>query len=101
MASNHAKGGKRSSVDADDLSRSKKLKKTDGFADDMQNPYLDHLREDGAANGLDGMERHKTTAAQAAKAEDAALNPFTKRPHSQRYFSILETRRNLPVHKQR
>lgn len=103
MASNHTKGEKRFSVDADELSR-KKFKKSDGLADDMHNPYLAHLHENGVADGfgpLAGMERHQTTVAQAAKAEDAAVNPFTGCAHSRRYFKILQTRRDLPVHKQR
>ncbi|KAF3070805.1 putative pre-mRNA-splicing factor ATP-dependent RNA helicase prp43 [Daldinia childiae] len=46
-------------------------------------------------------ERRKTTAKQASKAEDGDNNPFTGEPHSQQYFNILKSRRNLPVHKQR
>ncbi|KAK7422864.1 DEAH-box ATP-dependent RNA helicase prp43 [Neonectria punicea] len=102
------KGGKRSSADADDSSR-KKSKKEDG-ADDKYNPYLAHMH--GNRNGGYGeelpsdspfadMRRHKTTAKQAAKAEDLDSNPFTGRPHSQKYFQILQGRRGLPVHKER
>lgn len=73
------------------------------------NPYLAHMRDGQNGNGVEpspdsplaGMKRHHTTAKQAAKAEDNDSNPFTGRPHSQKYFQILETRRNLPVHKQR
>ncbi|OTA53697.1 P-loop containing nucleoside triphosphate hydrolase protein [Hypoxylon sp. EC38] len=46
-------------------------------------------------------ERRKTTAKQAFEAENSDNNPFTGEPHSQQYFNILKTRRNLPVHKQR
>ncbi|UZP42562.1 hypothetical protein NXS19_010378 [Fusarium pseudograminearum] len=47
------------------------------------------------------MKRQHTTAKQAAKAEDSESNPFTGRPHSQKYFQILQSRRDLPVTKQR
>ncbi|KAH7159682.1 P-loop containing nucleoside triphosphate hydrolase protein [Dactylonectria estremocensis] len=101
-----AKGGKRSSADADDSSR-KKSRKEDG-ATDKHNPYLAHMY-DNESNGdgfssdspLAGMRRHQTTAKEASKAEDSASNPFTGRPHSQKYFQILQGRRDLPVHKQR
>lgn len=100
------KGGKRSSADADDSSR-KKSRKEDG-ADAKFNPYLAHMYDNGS-NGnepspdspLAGMKRHQTTAKEAEKAEDSEYNPFTGRPHSQKYFQILEGRRDLPVHKQR
>ncbi|KAI1659215.1 P-loop containing nucleoside triphosphate hydrolase protein [Daldinia decipiens] len=46
-------------------------------------------------------EQRKTTAKQASEAEDGDNNPFTGEPHSQQYFNILKSRRNLPVHKQR
>lgn len=76
------------------------------------NPYLAHMYDNGDANGtgadeapahspLAGMKRRDTTAKQASKAEDSETNPFTGRAHSQRYFQILQTRRDLPVHKQR
>ena len=45
--------------------------------------------------------RHATTAAMAEKAEDGPTNPFNGQPLSNKYFSILKTRRNLPVHVQR
>ena len=32
--------------------------------------------------------------------QDGPANPFTHRPHSQRYFDILKQRKNLPVHQQ-
>ncbi|PNS18406.1 pre-mRNA-splicing factor ATP-dependent RNA helicase PRP43 [Sphaceloma murrayae] len=89
--------------------------------DPSDNPYLAHMRED-AANGygnesngksrgsyngkaagsaIPGMLRHQTTSKLAKVAEDGPANPFTGRQLSDRYFSILKTRRNLPVHQQR
>lgn len=80
--------------------------------DPRNNPYLAHMYE-GQSNGyssgtvtpptrtgtpLDKMERHKSTSKQAQAAEDGDINPFTGRPFSERYISILKTRRNLPVH---
>lgn len=81
--------------------------------DDKHNPYLAHMYENGGNDGengadeapahspLAGMRRRATTAKQAEKAEDLDVNPFTGRPHSQKYFQILQGRRDLPVHKQR
>ncbi|POR31720.1 Putative pre-mRNA-splicing factor ATP-dependent RNA helicase prp43 [Tolypocladium paradoxum] len=89
-------------ADADDFSR-KKAKKGEESAD-KHNPYLAHMHDDDGTDGhgpLAGMKRHETTAKQAAKAEDSDVNPFTGRAHSQQYFRILQTRRELPVHKQR
>lgn len=78
------------------------------------NPYLAHWNNgngDTDSNGysdripkgspLAHFERRRTTAKQAAEAEDSDNNPFTGEPHSQQYFNILKSRRNLPVHKQR
>ncbi|CAK7244187.1 MAG: DEAH-box ATP-dependent RNA helicase prp43 [Sporothrix thermara] len=81
------------------------------------NPYLAHLDDDngvsssgsgsGSGSGSDsaagfaGMKRHQTTAEQASRVEHEQYNAFTNRPHSQKYFGILETRKSLPVHKQR
>ncbi|KAF4954626.1 hypothetical protein FSARC_12066 [Fusarium sarcochroum] len=104
------KGGKRSSADADESTR-KKAKK-DGADDESYNPYLAHMYENGnGSNGhgeepspdspFAGMKRQQTTAKQASKAEDSESNPFTGRTHSQKYFQILQGRRDLPVHKQR
>lgn len=86
---------------------------------DMANPYLAHMYENGSSNGysdsgyassttngrggsLSSLKRHATTAKQAKVAEDGPDNPF-KPGHnlSDRYFSILKTRRDLPVHAQR
>ncbi|KAK4662610.1 DEAH-box ATP-dependent RNA helicase prp43 [Podospora pseudopauciseta] len=92
------KGTKRSSVESD-AQDSKRIK-----TDDKPNPYLAHLNMDGAndfKSPLDEMERHNTTALQAAKAEDSDINPWTGKPHSENYFKILKTRRDLPVSKQR
>ncbi|KAG5929831.1 DEAH-box ATP-dependent RNA helicase prp43 [Claviceps africana] len=107
--SNESKPAKRASADADETCR-KKSRKGGADSGEKYNPYLAHMNQDGT-NGYDdepspgsilaGMTHRETTAAQAAKAEDSATNPFTGQPHSQQYFSILETRRNLPVHKQR
>ncbi|KAK3950816.1 pre-mRNA splicing factor ATP-dependent RNA helicase [Pseudoneurospora amorphoporcata] len=107
MASHDDRGVKRSNMEdnaAQDLKRIKRAENGDA-APEKYNPYLAHLNEDGN-NGdfespLDSFERHQTTAAQAAQAEDSELNPWTGQPHSQRYFDILKTRRDLPVHKQR
>ncbi|KAK1242127.1 hypothetical protein MKX07_000113 [Trichoderma sp. CBMAI-0711] len=100
------RGAKRASADSDEPS-SKKTK-----MDGKPNPYLAHMYEEENGWGsstsepspnspLAGMKRRQTTAQQAAKAEDSDTNPFTGRPHSQKYFQILQTRRELPVHKQR
>ncbi|KAG8627828.1 hypothetical protein KVT40_003701 [Elsinoe batatas] len=87
--------------------------------DPSKNPYLAHMHDDaenvyengsngysnGASRGngpsIPGMKRHQTTSKLAKTAEDGPLNPFTGRQLSDRYFSILKTRRNLPVHQQR
>jgi len=81
--------------------------------DPASNPYLAHMnngddngysngRSNGnAKDGLTHFKRHTTTAEQAAKAEDGPSNPFNGNNLSERYFGILKTRRNLPVHAQR
>lgn len=100
------KSGKRASQDTEDSNR-KKLKK--GEEDGSYNPYLAHMYEqDGAGTDgpspnspFAGFKRRQTTAKQAEKVEDLDENPFTAQGHSQKYFQILQTRRNLPVHKQR
>ena len=53
------------------------------------------------ASSVAGFPRHKSTAAMAKKAEDGPNNPFNGQPLSTQYFSILKTRRDLPVHQQR
>lgn len=50
---------------------------------------------------MKGMKRHATTTNQAKSAEDGPANPFNGNQLSERYFGILKTRRNLPVHAQR
>lgn len=78
-----------------------------------ENPYLAHLEPsqrmtggDAAAasssstsDALTGFLPHKVTANQILKALEAPLNPFTPtaRPYSQKYKSILEKRKKLPV----
>lgn len=89
--------------------------------DPKANPYLAHMYEDSVesssysngyeqpirSNGtgkipmLTKFIRHDTTAAMAKEAEDGPNNPFSGKPLSSQYFSILKTRRNLPVHSQR
>lgn len=82
------------------------------------NPYLAHDAEymanaepyNRARNGaqmaeesemLAKLERRHTTASQAIALEDGQINPWTQKPHSQKYFNILEKRRDLPVSQQR
>jgi pre-mRNA-splicing factor ATP-dependent RNA helicase DHX15/PRP43 len=85
-----------------------------GDMDPSTNPYLAHMYEveqpsNGYSNGngssknsgLSHLKRHQTTALQAHAAEDGPNNPFNNVPLSSRYFNILTTRRDLPVHKQR
>ena len=105
------KGEKRSSAEMEETSR-KKVKKEE--QPEKYNPYLAHMYEGNGdmTNGFKsnepspdspfaGMKRRDTTAKQAAKIEDLDSNPFTAKPHSQKYFQILQTRRDLPVSKQR
>lgn len=119
MADTIPRGGKRTSAESDEVSRKKF--KADGIddveeikdeAEEKYNPYLAHMyndtkRDNGSRyepapdSPLAGMRRRQTTAKQASKAEDGDMNPFTGRPHSQKYFQILQTRRDLPVQKQR
>jgi pre-mRNA-splicing factor ATP-dependent RNA helicase DHX15/PRP43 len=99
-----------------DVSHAKRVKTSIGSASNMAssdgngmrgvkglnpaaNPYLAHMYEN--KNPLSKFQRHKTTAAQAHTAEDGPNNPFNGAPLSQNYFSILKTRRDLPVHRQR
>jgi pre-mRNA-splicing factor ATP-dependent RNA helicase DHX15/PRP43 len=106
-------GVKRLSSDTDDSQRKKTKRESEqGDKKPVYNPYLAHHYEQDASNGYDdgepaansplaGFKRRQTTAKQAAVAEDSDTNPFTGRPHSQKYFQILQTRRDLPVSKQR
>ena len=99
----------------------KRQKMSSQPTDPRSNPYLAHMYESPDTNGysngyntpprrlngafhdgpLSQFQRHKTTAALAKIAEDGHVNPFTGESLSQRYFSILKTRRDLPVHAQR
>ncbi|KAG2229253.1 hypothetical protein INT48_002831 [Thamnidium elegans] len=67
------------------------------------NPYLAHLNEGGKkdAEAFNGLIPRKTTAEQAEKLENAAVNPFTGKTFSAKYQKILEGRRKLPVHAKR
>ncbi|KAK2735394.1 pre-mRNA splicing factor ATP-dependent RNA helicase prp43 [Colletotrichum kahawae] len=107
MADTDSKGGKRLSADRDGASR-KKVKKEDSEDAPKYNPYLAHMKdENGDGSDLDpsspfaDFKQRSTTAKQAEKVEDLDSNAFTGRPHSQKYFQILQSRRDLPVHKQR
>jgi pre-mRNA-splicing factor ATP-dependent RNA helicase DHX15/PRP43 len=85
-----------------EMSRPKKART--GDLDPAKNPYLSHMyevKEDEFATSLSTFKRHQTTALQAHAAEDGPNHPFNNEPLSQRYFDILKTRRDLPVHKQR
>lgn len=99
--------------------RNKRQKTND--MDPKANPYLAHMYEDSTedfsysngyekpirSNGtaknsiLTRFKRHDTTAAMAKEAEEGPNNPFSGKPLSSQYMSILKTRRNLPVHAQR
>lgn len=108
-------------ADEQPKSRFKRQKMADDKAD-RQNPYLAHMYNsdepadsgvslNGMSNGsslgsskhgaLSKIKRHASTAKQAKEAEDGPLNPFTGSNLSERYFGILKTRRDLPVHAQR
>jgi hypothetical protein len=99
----------------------KRQKTSNRNMDPRNNPYLQHMYADESSgdisngystppkrfSGLTGpgplakSQRHKTTAALARSVEDGQINPFTGEPFSNRYVSILRTRRDLPVHAQR
>jgi pre-mRNA-splicing factor ATP-dependent RNA helicase DHX15/PRP43 len=101
--SSRSSSKKRASAE-DDFENNKRSKVEDGDMADKYNPYLAHTYENDDMEGgslLGGMKRRETTAQQAERAEDGEYNPWTGQPHSQRYFGILKTRRDLPVHKQR
>ncbi|CAK7274322.1 DEAH-box ATP-dependent RNA helicase prp43 [Sporothrix epigloea] len=109
---NNAPQMKRVKAENDERSAKIKSPKLDSESDASSakkngyNPYLAHLEDDGgnssgSGSGFAGMTRHKTTAKQASRVEHEEYNAFTNRPHTQQYFGILETRKGLPVHKQR
>ncbi|KAL8991465.1 MAG: hypothetical protein Q9169_007865 [Polycauliona sp. 2 TL-2023] len=109
--------------------RVKRMKTED--SDPKMNPYLAHMYEDqpddsgyknsgysngcghgngvslkteggsGTSTGFGKMPRHSTTAEMARRSEDGPNNAFSGQPLSNKYFSILKTRRGLPVHAQR
>lgn len=108
--------------------RVKRMKTED--SDPKMNPYLVHMYQDqpddsgyntgysngyghgngvklkheggsGTSTGFGKMPRHQTTAEMARRAEDGPNNAFSGQPLSEKYFSILKTRRGLPVHAQR
>lgn len=108
--------------DFDDSSvPAKRQKMSTDPTDARSNPYLAHMHESSDAHGYSNgystpprrtngavkqgplvqFQRHKTTAALAKRVEDGQVNPFTGETFSQRYLSILKTRRDLPVHAQR
>lgn len=97
--------------DLDEGSRAKRQKTSStADADPSRNPYLAHLypeQQNGHVTNGDSSEplamfkRHQTNAALAKTAEDEPRNPFNSKPLSKQYFSILRTRRELPVHAQR
>ncbi|PWY95826.1 pre-mRNA splicing factor ATP-dependent RNA helicase Prp43 [Aspergillus sclerotioniger CBS 115572] len=99
--------------DSDNGSRAKRQKMDKPETDPKDNPYLAHMYEsstnsnswtDGAADlhpAFGKIKRHQTTAAIAKKVEDGDVNPFNGQPFSSKYVSILQTRRDLPVHAQR
>jgi len=113
-------------MSTNEIPPAKRQKMSPVIADKMDpksNPYLAHhyegQDEDGgyangyghgggarlngasSAPGLANFPRHETTAKLAKAAEDGPTNPFNSQPLSKRYFDILKTRRNLPVHVQR
>jgi pre-mRNA-splicing factor ATP-dependent RNA helicase DHX15/PRP43 len=91
--------------DDQEMTAAKRVK-TERSTDPASNPYLaHHYNGNGYASAnaspLAKFQRHNTTAKQAHVAEDGPKNPFTGTDLSTTYFSILKTRRDLPVHKQR
>ncbi|KAJ6144538.1 Pre-mRNA-splicing factor ATP-dependent RNA helicase PRP43 [Penicillium chermesinum] len=89
--------------DSEDGARAKRQKMD--VVDPKDNPYLAHMYEgptdSDKSSPLAKLKRHQTTAALAKQAEDGDINPFSGKPFSSKYFSILKGRRDLPVHAQR
>ncbi|TDZ23484.1 putative pre-mRNA-splicing factor ATP-dependent RNA helicase prp43 [Colletotrichum sidae] len=109
MADFDSKASKRLSADRDGSSR-KKAKKEESEEPSAYNPYLAHMKEENGfktegdidpSSPFAHFNQRATTAKQAEKVEDLDTNAFTGRPHSQKYFQILQSRRDLPVNKQR
>ncbi|KAL7623633.1 DEAH-box ATP-dependent RNA helicase prp43 [Parahypoxylon ruwenzoriense] len=121
-ANDKARQGDRKRFSSPNTDAPKKRIKTEGSTErdeqksDKPNPYLAHWSNgDDNGNGnvirdsnrlakgspLASFKQRETTAKQAFEAENANNNPFTGKPHSVQYFNILETRRSLPVYKQR
>lgn len=104
MSDSNSRAGKRTSAESEESSR-KKARKEDG-QEEKFNPYLAHMQQENGfdaegSSPLAALKRRQTTAKQAAKIEDLSTNAFTEREHTQKYFQILQTRRDLPVSKQR
>lgn len=101
---------KRPSADESDSPQNKRFKGSESKPNGY-NPYLAHMNGGGDDYGngqtgslaslVKGLTRHETTAKQAEKLENGDVNAFTGGSHSQQYFGILKTRRNLPVQQHR
>ncbi|KAL9943090.1 DEAH-box ATP-dependent RNA helicase prp43 [Verticillium nonalfalfae] len=79
-----------------------KMEKYESIDDKVKvNPYLAHMNNGGGDEPFADFEPRNTTAKQAAVVEDLTHNAFTGKEHTKKYFDILRTRRDLPVHKQR
>ena len=94
--------------EVENQSRAKRVKTDMADSDPKTNPYLAHMYDNSEnTNGvmddspLAAFKRHRSTSAMAKKAEDASVNPFNGNRLSDKYFSILKTRRDLPVRAQR
>ncbi|GAA6041475.1 hypothetical protein JCM8097_001894 [Rhodosporidiobolus ruineniae] len=85
---------------------SSKRARTDGNASlDAANPYLNGgntAAAAAAANGgpFEGWIPRKVNGKMVEDAMAGPVNPFTLRPHSQRYADIFKVRKGLPVHAQ-